>query len=65
MLLFCPKGHEQTGQPAMGGLCGVCIQLYPDEFACKDAECSNAVEGQQHFHPDERSYFLDVTGKRW
>jgi hypothetical protein len=63
MLLFCPRGHDQTGLPAMGGLCKICIETYPDEFACHDASCPDAVK-EQHFHPDERSYFIDIDGNK-
>lgn len=63
MLLFCPKGHDQTNLPAMGGLCKVCIETYPEEFSCKDTECKDTEKGQ-HFHPDERSYFVDIDGRK-
>lgn len=63
MLLFCPKGHDQTGLPAMGGLCETCIREHPEEFECKDENCPKKADGQ-HFHPDERSYFVDINGKR-
>lgn len=63
MLLFCPKGHDQTNLPAMGGLCEVCIKDYPEEFGCKDDNCPNKNKGR-HFHPDERSYFVDIRGNR-
>lgn len=63
MLLFCPKGHDQTKLPAMGGLCEVCIQTHPEEFECKDLDCASHSDGQ-HFHPDERSYFVDIDGNK-
>jgi len=63
VLLFCPKGHEQTGLSAMGGLCEICVKSNPEEFECKDSNCPDKVKGQ-HFHPDERSYFVDVNGSR-
>jgi hypothetical protein len=63
MILFCPKGHLQNGLPAMGGLCEICIKDHPEEFECKDGNCSDKGKGQ-HFHPDERSYFVDENGKR-
>jgi len=63
MLLFCLKGHDQTKLSAMGGLCETCIKLFPDEFACKNPECPDNEKGQ-HFHPDERSYFVDINGHR-
>lgn len=63
MLLFCPKGHSQNNLPAMGGLCQVCIKLFPEEFQCKNLNCEDSEKGQ-HFHPDERSYFVDIEGNR-
>lgn len=47
----------------MGGLCQTCIRTYPEEFECKDKNCPDKEKGQ-HFHPDERSYFVDINGDR-
>ena len=63
MLLFCPRGHDQTNLPSMGGICELCIKEDPEIFECKDPNCEKNDKGQ-HFHPDERSYFLDIDGNR-
>lgn len=64
MLLFCPRGHNQTNLSAMGGLCEICLKIYPEEFACKDIECSSN-DGSQHFHPTEDNYFIDINGNKF
>ena len=64
MILKCPKGHDQKDQPAMGGLCPVCIKENPKEFECKNDDCPDKDKGQ-HFHPDERSYFIDEFGIKY
>lgn len=63
MLLFCPRGHEQTGLPALGGLCATCTQENPEYFKCKNPDCPN-IEQSQHFHPTDESYFVDINGHR-
>jgi len=64
MLLFCPRGHEQTGQAAMGGICPICIKEDPEHFECKDNACPDVSKGQ-HFHPTEESYFTDIDGNKY
>lgn len=64
MQVFCPRGHNQSRLPAMGGLCEICITTHPDEFKCKDPNCPHQKGDEPHFHPDERSYFVDEKGNR-
>lgn len=64
MLLFCPKGHEQTNLSAMGGLCEVCVKNNPDEFECKREDCPEKSKGQ-HFHPEDGPGFVDIDGNKW
>lgn len=63
MILFCPRGHDQTNLSAMGGVCETRIKEDPEAFSCKDPGCPDKSKGQ-HFHPSENTYFVDIDNNR-